>query len=164
MYYWVNWKIEILSKWCQVVRHFFFFYNLWCLAVNVFLTCDASRGLWHHPVTNDVPSVEDFNKNEKLLAVYSLEDASSLWFFVVKMRVGLGGEDDFAYDATVAPSVMTPVGYKRASHVTTFFISVGKEHSPWLKYFNSNSNNNNIKTAGYRVCNFPTKFFFATVI
>lgn len=113
-----------------------------------------------------MPSVEDFNKNEKLLAVYSLEDASSLWFFVVKMRIGLGGEDDFAYDATVAPSDMTPVGYKSTSHVTTLFISVGKEHSPGLKYFNSSSSNgnNNIKTVGYRVCNFPRKLFFNTVI
>jgi len=114
-------------------RSTLFFYNLWCLAVNVFLTCDASRGLWHHPVTNDVPSVEDFNKNEKLLAVYSLEDASSLWFFIVKMRVGLGGEDDFAYDATVAPSVMTPVGYKSASHVTTFLYFCWKRTFPWTK-------------------------------
>ena len=122
-----------------------------------------------------MPSVEDFNKNEKLLAVYSLEDASSLWFFVVKMRVVLGGEDDFAYDATVAPSDMTPVGYKSTSHVTTLFISVGKEHYPGLKYFNgssssscccscSNDNNNNIKTVGYRVCNFPRKLFFSTLI
>lgn len=68
--------------WCQVVRHFFC--NLWCLAVNVFLTCDARRGLWHHPITTDVLSLDDFNKNEKLLALYSQEDASSLWFFVVK--------------------------------------------------------------------------------
>ena len=122
-----------------------------------------------------MPSVEDFNKNEKLLAVYSPEDASSLWFFVVKMRLGLGGEHDFAYDATVAPSDMTPVGYKSTSHVTTLFISVGKEHSPGLKYFsiiiiissssNSSSNDNNkiIKTVGYRVCNFPRKPFFSTV-
>lgn len=96
-----------------------------------------------------MPSVEDFNKNEKLPAVYSLEDASSLWFYVVKMRVGLGGEDDFAYDATVAPPVMTPVGYKSTSHVTTLFISVGKERSPGLKYFNgsSSNNDNNIKNS-----------------
>jgi hypothetical protein len=75
------------------------------------------------------------------------------------MRVHLGGEEDFAYDATVAPSVVTPVCYKSTSHITTFFISVGKEHSPGLKYFN-----NNIKTVGYRVCNFPRKRFFTTVI
>jgi len=106
-----------------------------------------------------VPLVEDFNKNEKLLAVYSLEDASSLWFFVVKMRVGLGGEDDFAYDATVAPSVMTPVGYKSTSHLTTFFIYVGKEHSPGLKYFNSKSNNNNnIKQSDIEFVTFQENF------
>lgn len=104
--------------WCQVVRHFF--YNLWCLTVNVFLTCDASRGLWHHPVTTDMPSLDDFNKNEKLLAVYSEEDASSLWWFVVKMSVQLGGEEDFACDATVAPSLLTPVAYKTYNHITTF--------------------------------------------
>lgn len=89
-----------------------------------------------------MPSVEDFNKNEKLLAVYCLEDASSLWFFVVKMRLGLGGVDDFAYDATVAPPVMTPGGYKSTRHVTTFFISVGEKLSPGLQYFNSNGYNN----------------------
>jgi hypothetical protein len=59
-------------------RSTLFFIISWCLVVNVFLTCDASRSLWHHPVTTDVPSVEDFNKNEKLPAVYSLEDPSSL--------------------------------------------------------------------------------------
>jgi hypothetical protein len=65
------------------------------------------------------------------------------------MRVRLGGEEDFACGATVAPPVMTPVGYKTTNDITTFFSFCQREYFPRLKYFSSD-----LYTIGYMIYNF----------